>query len=279
MPNTYKTGIYSPIRGGEAKYPSHWRGCFGAWCPSLGQTGNIIRDQTAYKNHGVFGGGMLPDTAWVMTPNGYALNFDGVNNSITLSYTIPYPNLSSGGTRFSNNPTTAMSIWVRPTSSTGTRVMFSARNSAAGNSQYSLRSNGTAYEFYVQDTGVISATASAAGTVQLNTWTHLCGVKIRDTLFLYINGAQAATATPGTNYGSFTFDGLYIGGTVFISLQSPYQGLLDDIRIYSKAPTTTEITQLASQRGISYTPKRNRSRLSIPQPPQPNYLVARIGGS
>jgi hypothetical protein len=154
---------------------------------------------------------------------------------------------------------------------------MSTRNSGGGNNEYSLRSTGTAYELYVRDGGVTSATASAAGTVVLNEWTHLCGVKINNDLFLYINGVQAATATAA--YGAFTFDGLFLGCTIFVSIQSPFQGAIDDARIYSRAPSPSEIRRLASKRAVSYELRRSNSRLSFPSAPLPSYMVARIGGS
>ena len=41
----YKSGFYSPRRGGVPKYPSLWRDCVAAYCPALGSTGERLFDQ------------------------------------------------------------------------------------------------------------------------------------------------------------------------------------------------------------------------------------------
>ena len=70
---------------GESKYPALWRGLVGAWCPSLGHTGIFtLRDVSGKGNHGAMVGGFVAGN-WHMTPEGYALGYNGINNKVTLA--------------------------------------------------------------------------------------------------------------------------------------------------------------------------------------------------
>jgi hypothetical protein len=87
------------------------------------------------------------------------------------------------------------------------------------------------------------------GTAQLplNTWSHLAATWDGATLRLYVNGVQASSrATNGsivTSAGPLRFGGNSVWGEWFA-------GRLDEIRVYSRALTATEIqTDMASAVG------------------------------
>lgn len=69
---------------GESKHPGLWKGLVGVWCPFLGVTGNRLIDQSAYRNDGTLTD-MDPATDWVIDENGYALDFDGSNDYVSMS--------------------------------------------------------------------------------------------------------------------------------------------------------------------------------------------------
>ena len=53
----------------ESDKPDLWTGLPGLWMPSLGVTGDTLRDISGYGNHGTLTN-MDPATDWVMTEKG-----------------------------------------------------------------------------------------------------------------------------------------------------------------------------------------------------------------
>jgi len=66
--------------GSNLLYPQLWKGCVGAWCPSLGVTGNTLFDHSGFGNHGTLTNGPM----WDVSEGRYANGFDGVNDWIDL---------------------------------------------------------------------------------------------------------------------------------------------------------------------------------------------------
>jgi len=66
----------------EAAYPHLRRGLVGAWVPSLGVTGNTLRDVSGRGNHGVLTD-MDAATDWQTSGGGF-LDFDGSNDYVLL---------------------------------------------------------------------------------------------------------------------------------------------------------------------------------------------------
>ena len=74
---------------------------------------------------------------------------------------------------------------------------------------------------------------------------------------MFINGVELApTTSPATITAAFTLNSLgrYAGNTGYL-----WDGYLDDIRIYDRAITLSEIRLLASRRGIGLTPLPDRA--------------------
>ncbi len=82
-----------------------------------------------------------------------------------------------------------------------------------------------------------------------NTWYHVTAVRNSGTISVYLNGALKQTATEGTQTPSYPIEPI-AGAMAFASMTppryNPYAGKMDEIRIYNRALTATEIAQLAS---------------------------------
>lgn len=76
--------------------------------------------------------------------------------------------------------------------------------------------------------------------VPLNAWTHLCGVYSGTTATIYINGSSIGSApyTLNTVTGNF-----YIGN--WVDLSGHFPGKIDNVQIYNKALTNTEVRNLS----------------------------------
>jgi len=162
---------------------------------------------------------------------GNALSFDGVNDWVTVPSNAAL------------NLTTRMTLeaWVFPT----------AQGTLWRNVIIKERPGGEVYNLYANtDTGVpaVFAVRSAAPTAPVGTtgtapvpvgaWTHLAVTYDGSMLRLYVNGVQAGskamTGSMVTSTGALRIGGNSIWGEYF-------QGQIDEIRIYNRALSGTEI--------------------------------------
>ena len=67
----------------ESENPKLWDGLVGAWMPSLGVTGETLRDVSGNGNHGTLTN-MDAASDWVATSKGLALDFDGSGDDILI---------------------------------------------------------------------------------------------------------------------------------------------------------------------------------------------------
>lgn len=119
---------------------------------------------------------------------------------------------------------------------------FGEYNNGGDQQQYALviATNGS-MQFYWTD-GASELYSTAAGTIALNTWYHVCGVRISDSnVQIYINGvAQTVTPSGGATIratlSTSIIAGNTPGGTSGISL--------DDARIYNRAISSEEVRRL-----------------------------------
>ena len=154
-----------------------------------------------------------------------------------------------------------ISVWVKPNLAQWGDVVQHPTNallrcpSQFGGSAYDIRisNTGAAEAIFANDDPKTCAKApqnvlsSPANTVPLNKWTHLVatwdGV---GTLSLYANGRQVAKAAyaPNPTYGlsysgkAGVFVGTLPGGSM------SYSGSVSDLRIYSRALSSTEISNI-----------------------------------
>jgi hypothetical protein len=78
-----------------------------------------------------------------------------------------------------------------------------------------------------------------------NTWHHVTAVRNNGTLSIYLNGALKQSATEGTQTPSYPIAPI-AGAMGYTPNYNPYAGRMDEIRIYNRALTVSEIMQLAS---------------------------------
>jgi uncharacterized protein DUF4082/concanavalin A-like lectin/glucanase superfamily protein/Big-like domain-containing protein/fibronectin type III domain protein len=184
--------------------------------------GTTARDSSGNAHSGVVAG-----AAWTKAGRfGKALEFDGLDDSVTVADTVAL-NLTTGMT---------LEAWVYPTALTGWGTVILKE-----------RSDGLAYGVYAHNNashpaahvnGVGEHSAAAAAQVPLNTWTHLAATYDGTTLRLYVNGAEVnSVSLAGPIVAS---DGpLRVGGNAIFG--EYFRGRIDEIRIYNRAVTESEI--------------------------------------
>ena len=213
-------------------------GLVGHWTFDGPDTTDRIYDRSGQNNHGYFNGGAT-SSAKVIGKLGQALNFDGSNDDVRVPFssTLEPAVVSFGG-------------WVNvrtSTANTDDRII----GSVGGATGYGVVLND---DFHGCASTGISVFVAASGdfclsytSFALNTWYHVMatydGV---DTMRMYVNGAQVAIDTNvggAISYGSdpFCFGDEPTGATCS---GNPFAGALDDVRVYNRALTSTEVKQL-----------------------------------
>ncbi len=170
--------------------------------------------------------GTIREATWTTGKFGKALNFDGVNDWVSIDDAADL-HLSTAMT---------LEAWVYPTKNTAWRTAIMKERS--GDLAWALYASGSAKPsaWAATNAGMGSTTGPTAPA--LNTWTHLAAVYDGSTLRLLVNGTQAAS-TPQTGPLVTSTGALRLGGNNIWS--EWFAGRLDDVRIYDKALTTPQI--------------------------------------
>lgn len=168
-------------------------------------------------------------------PNLRSLNFNGTSQAVTVGDFGAFTN-------------TTVAVWVNRSGTTATRqsiVSYKEGNGVncgfvlclneAGNTNYP--------RMWVQVNGGW-VNAEAATAVAQGAWTHLAGSYDGSNIRLYVNGTQTAiTAAAGAMTNGT--QNCVIGARADAA-QHWYPGLVDDVRIYSRALTAVEVAVLAA---------------------------------
>jgi hypothetical protein len=247
------------------------QGLVGAWCPSLpnGGSGNTLPDVSGYNNHGSLVN-MGPED-WVSAQYGRALDFDGVNDHIVVSHQ-PFASLQQG----------TITGWVN-TSNDVEQALFALANTSDSNQfailGYAGNFTGTLTNelvyfairgFSGTDLATFGYTTSNRSELIDGKWHHIAlvvnGVSASS---IYLDGISKSITVsnqfPTSNQGQFFGDltGLnrcLIGaGQLGASIFSYASGGQDDVRIYNRALSESEIKLLASRPGIGLRQESHRN--------------------
>jgi hypothetical protein len=211
----------------------------GAWLFDEG-TGDIAYDRTRNGNDGVISG-----ATWTKGRIAGALAFDGLTDRVVVPRSALLEPASI---------TTA--LWFRSSASPGGYrvLMFKAVTDCLASS-YSLKtdSSGAGIVFMIGAVGGGNPVTPVATGVWDGRWHHVAGTYDGATMSLYLDGALVGSTpmTSGIRYGGFlNGDYLGIGHPVNLCSQmTQFTGDIDEVRIYSRALTASEVLSLATPKG------------------------------
>jgi PKD repeat protein len=190
-------------------------------------SGTTVVDASGKGNHGILTGAARSTSGKF----GNDLSFNGTSNWVTVNDSATL-DLTTGMT---------LEAWVYPTTNTGNRSVLIKEN-APGNSVYYLYANTSDSSANTPLGGGVFAGqyqyAQGSSTLSPNAWAHVAVTYDGTNERLYVNGNQVATKAQA---GSMGVSGapLRIGGN---SMWGEYfQGRIDEIRVYNRALSVTEI--------------------------------------
>jgi len=222
-------------------------GLVGAWCPSLGATGYTLLDRSGRNNHGTLLN-MGGQNVFQKSGNGLSVAFDGVDDYGTVPHSDKFLASSRG---------LSVCAWVQCVSASEAVATFVSKGGQtspendwslfyySGKLQWSCDSTFANAGFAMP---LSFAMSFIAGTYDKSSKLHR----------LFFNGVEVFSYT-GTGSGinqqsSVTFGAETENGAVRFKTCC----YLDDVRIYDRPLTLSEIRLLASQRGIGLTDSQVR---------------------
>jgi len=168
---------------------------------------------------------------------GQAFRFDGVDDNISITNGSPF--------NFTSVSNFTISAWVNPSAVSGGSVgdVIFNHMDGGGNGGYTFAVNGSRQLGATVRDSVGASTVNSNGTVNLNKWTFVTMVFTSTaSVSFYINGVNDSSLSFSRNLGTVT-NRAQIGNNDNSSSKF-FSGLLDDVRIYSRALSATEISQL-----------------------------------
>ncbi len=206
-----------------------------AWWAFDDATGTVAGDSSGNFTNGTLTGSPV----WTTGKRMGALQFSG-SNYVTAG-SIPQ---ISGGTDWT------VSFWMNSTSVSNYRNPFDASFLAGGNNagprfeQYSNNAFTPGGNFGMV-VGVDLATYSILDlqtTIAPGRWYHVAASRTGNTVQAYIDGVRVVNQA-NTNWPA-SFSAVNIGRGYSTAAERAFQGKIDDVRIYSRALTTTEVSSL-----------------------------------
>jgi len=254
---SYRSGFYSPRRGGTPKYPSLWDGCVGAWAPSLGATGPRLFDHSFLGTHGTLTNMDLASD-WIASDGKVALDFDGTNDHVNCNGTF-------GGLTIEGSKT--VSIWAKPTTLINRQNIFhfAVNDSSGAGSSWQIERVNTTQVSLTQWGGSQLVFENMSNDI----WSHLLVQQTGTTIRIFVNGINTNSGTVGQT-GNITT--CRIGSMNAAFPEQYYSGLIDDVRVYNRALSAKEIRTLSLRRGIAY--ERASRKLSVSSAPAPTGSVS-----
>ena len=205
-------------------------------------------DESGNGNNGTVNGATLITDRFGNVNKAY--NFNGLNQFIDIG---------NAGLGISQMPSNfSISIWVKSISGYG--AILSRRHIENQNWQ-TLSMNGPYNAiFWLTDAPGYGQSPIQWSAIPLNTWIHIYVYKSGNNYGLYINSALISTWQDSYSFSN-AFSNMHIGHQG--AWNSFFNGSLDDLAIYNRALTQTEITQLYTSTTTPTTPEDTTSNVGI----------------
>src|SRR5262249_55865262 len=169
---------------------------------------------------------------------GNALSFNG-SNYVSVPASAALGNLTNNFT---------VTAWISPADLTSTHRIIGPSKVASNNGfGFGTYGSGLIFTtFNVQDY------ISSVITLGTGAWVHVAAVMNNNNVTFYVNGVSRQTVTGASPGNPNTDDPYYLGNTTYIgtpSLAEGWNGSLDDIRIFNRVLSASEIQTIYTDTG------------------------------
>lgn len=211
-------------------------GLVGYWKMDEG-SGTTSTDSSGNGNNGTLGS----KTTWTAGKIGGALKFNGVQSN--------YVNVTTNsGLPIYNQINYSVSMWVNGPPNQANGNLFSEASSTSANPMFVLANQGGAdakLDVLIRNNSGVAQLGHAKSTATVfdNKWHHIVWTDSNGTAKLYVDGVQDATNFNYTR-STLSINTTSIGHLNRGADEYNFNGSLDDVRIYNRALSAGEITQL-----------------------------------
>lgn len=209
-------------------------GLQGSWLLDEG-SGTTTADSSGNGNTGTLSGSPLP--TWTTGVTGDGLAFSGSGGFVSIPSSASLNNLQSRG-----GGGMTIVAWVYPTSSNPNQIFLDKQVWTFG-----FFGSGAVIFSHVCSSGQVQA-YTASNSVPFNQWSQIVatwtGSASGSSMAIYLNGTPITRNSQDCS-GTMSDDSSYpltLGGTFYN--RNPFAGSLDDIRVYSRVLSATEISGL-----------------------------------
>ena len=174
---------------------------------------------------------------------GQALNFDGVDDYVD----------AGSGTVLDNITTKTISLWIYKTGANAARFWMNkgwVTGTGGGNGwQWGFRGNGTTFD-YRHSWSITNGSWQGTAQMVANRWYHVAltydASSTSNNPRMFINGVEDTVSILNTPSGTVGNDNanLLVIGAESNAGDNPFTGLIDDVRIYNRAMSASEIRML-----------------------------------
>lgn len=202
-------------------------GLFGYWSFIEG-SGIVAHDFSRSNNHAT----LFNSPVWTNGRNGNALSFNGTNSFVEIGFP-PSLELYVNFT---------LSAWVYAPSIPATSGFVLSKDFSSGSRGYGIGISSSGF-FYLEVKGNLELSTTGPLIAGTGRWFHILVTKSGNTWTSFVNSVQidshnttAMVANPTAKW--------YVGGRQFVGNFAGFSGLVDDVRIYNRALTQSEINNL-----------------------------------
>ena len=237
------------------------------YCWQLDETSGLTAsDATGHGNSATLHG----NPVWSLGKYGNALTFDGVDDYLSTSVQQTTPNVFT------------LSLWFRTTSSTGGKLIGfgEAKTGTSGSYDRHLYMDNAGKIYFGCYNGNVQ-TISTAGAFNNGEWHHAAATLSDAGMMLYVDGSLVGSKTSvisGDNYSGYWRIGYdALEGWTNRPSSDYFKGQLDDIQIYDKALSASEIALLydggTENEPVIITPE-NFVLTALPNPFNPSVNIS-----
>jgi len=203
--------------------------------------GTTAVDASGNGHHGT----LVNGPQWTTDP---ALDFDGADDHVDV------------GTFDVSGSALTIAAWIQSRnlancSSSDCRILSKATSTAEADHWFMLSTIGSGssavLRFRLKTDGTTSTLIAGSGGLPENTWVHAAAVYDGSTMALFLNGILVGSTPKSGSLSGNAGVGVWIGSNPPLASSKPWDGLIDEVRIYDRALTAGEILALPPPGGAA----------------------------